>query len=128
MGLNLYRSFILSGLVVGALFIGGPATACPILLKAEPRVGSSVSGPLNEVVLHFTGKIHPDKSALTVKDKQGRDMTTGKPVGQGKPIDSISVPVKITEKGKYKVTWRIHCDCGEGEDSIIPGDYSFNVK
>jgi methionine-rich copper-binding protein CopC len=114
-------------LAAGSALGTAPAMACPILVKASPRVGSTVEKPVNQVSLYFSGPIDPSGSELTVLDKQGRNVTNGKLRGSGNPADTIAVPVKHLEPGTYKVTWRILCHC-EDDDSVFPGSYSFIVK
>lgn len=114
-------------LLVGAAVYAAPAFACPVLKKADPRVGSEVDTPPPQVSLHFSGPIDVTKSTLEIKDAEGRSVVTGALIGTGNPVDTIAAPVKLSH-GKYKVLWHIHCNCEDGMDSVYPGDYSFTVR
>lgn len=125
------RTFIRVVLATGAIFIisnAPSALACPVLLKASPRVGASVTGPVNEVTLHFSGTIDPAQSDLKVFDAQGHTVSAGKPFGLGNPVETIGVKIRAVAPGAYKVKWHVHCDCEEGKGSVFPGDYSFILR
>lgn len=118
---------LFAGLLAGAVLYAAPALACPVLVKASPRVGSTIDEAVPQVSLHFSGPVDAARSMLEVKDDQGRSVVTGKIAGSGAPVDTVSVPVTL-HSGTYKVTWHVHCNCEDGQNSIYPGDYSFTVK
>ena len=111
------------------LFAAGPALACPVLEQASPRVGHTVSGPIPEVSLRFSGAVIPDSSTLEVDNEQGVAVSTGKPYGDKNDETVIAVKIKNPHlpPGKYKVLWKVMCDCGDGEHSIMPSSYKFTV-
>ena len=111
-----------------SLLISNAVMACPVLQKADPKVGSTVNAPVKKVSLHFSGKVDAVKSELSVTDAKGRDMANGKITGEGNPTDTIVAPVKILAPGTYKVKWHIYCNCEDNKGSMFPGSYSFIVQ
>jgi methionine-rich copper-binding protein CopC len=100
-----------------------PAYACAILEKANPRVGSEVSGPVGTVTLNFSMQVFPKDSTISVSDEAGHDMASG-PAFAGADDSVIVTKVKPLPPGKYKVHWNVLAACGSKE----PGNYKFTVK
>lgn len=109
--------------VTALLLASGSAKACAVLERANPRVGSTVSGPLDALQLRFSLQIYPKESTIKVTAADGALVSLG-PVS-GDPADNkvVAVRLKSLAPGKYKVVWDVLADCGSHE----PGDFKFTV-
>ena len=101
------------------------ARACAVLEHAEPRVGSTVSAPVQQVTLHFSMQVFPAKSTMSVLAPDGTDMAAGKAFASN-PSDNATLAIRVRDllPGKYKVRWNVLAACGSKE----PGDYKFTVQ
>ena len=122
------KNLSLAIILTGAVLTAAPVWACPVLLKASPKVGANVTGTVDKVTLYFSGPIDVAHSDLGVFDSANVNIAVGKPQGVGDPVKAISVPIRSVSKGVYKVKWHIHCDCEDAKGAIFPGDYSFIVQ
>ena len=114
----------LFGVALGAT----PALACPVLIKANPRVGATISaGVVKSVTMHFSGPIKAENSDLKVVDAKGLDHAAGKIIA-GQSTNDILVPVKNMLPGQYKVQWHIQCECEDRTKSVFPGSYPFTIE
>jgi methionine-rich copper-binding protein CopC len=105
------------------LLFSGRAQACAVLKKASPRVGSTVSGPLDTVSLRFSMQIFPADSRLSVLDSKGNTVSVGKVLGDPSDNTVIATDVRSLPPGRYEVVWNVLAACGSHE----PGDFRFSV-
>ncbi len=118
------KKFILClGVVLPGLLYAGPAAACAVLEKASPRVGSTVSGPVNVVSLTFSMQVFPPSSSVDVLNERGHKMNVGTAFADGGK-EMIATKVKSLPPGTYKVHWNVLAACGSKE----PGNYKFTVS
>ncbi len=109
-----------------ALFflVASPAWTCPVLERAEPRVGDEVKVAAKAVTLRFSGPVIVAQSELAVKDAHGKTVSTGKPYGSAaKDNADIAIHIPTLAPGDYTVDYNVFCDCG----SYTPGSYGFTV-
>lgn len=112
--------------LAGLLILAGPANACPIFKRAEPKVGSEIQASPPEVRLHFSGTVLEKEGQLDVFDMENRLVSEGKPY-KGENDSVIAVKLKPLPPGHYKVVWAIHCECEGNTSSVIPGNFKFTV-
>ena len=79
----------------------GTATAGSILNWSRPAAGSTVNGPVNELVLHFTPPARLSEVTVTGPDGAMPMMITA--VGE---VDHYSLPLSGLGPGRYAVDWR----------------------
>jgi methionine-rich copper-binding protein CopC len=113
-------------LLSALLVFSSPSFACPVLHKAEPRVGSEIATAPDAVRIYFSQPVLPDESNLQVLNSSGQVVSHGKAYGEN---DDKIVAVKLgpLPPGKYKVVWKVRCNCEDDEMTLIPGDYKFTV-
>jgi methionine-rich copper-binding protein CopC len=90
--------------VVLAAFIAGlasPALAHAFLEKASPAAGENLHAPAR-IALHFSERLEPSFSAVTVTDESGADVGAGPSVADG---DDMTLTLKLLKPGRYRVTW-----------------------
>ncbi|MBL0319255.1 MAG: copper resistance protein CopC [Alphaproteobacteria bacterium] len=109
--------------IVFCVGIAQGSWACPMLEKANPKVGSVVEISPEVVEIKFSTKIFPDSSTLDVFDPTGHKVNVGKPYGKEGDDTMILTKVNIHTPGRYKVQWNVFCDCG----AMTPGEYKFDV-
>lgn len=105
------------------LLMNGTAQACAVLEKANPRVGSTVSGPLDDVHLRFSMQVFPADSTVAVLNANGQPMSFGKPFADPTDNTTLAIAVRSLPPGRYKVAWNVFAACGSYE----PGDFKFTV-
>ena len=91
-------------LTLALLLLGSPAAhAHAFLDHANPRVGSTVRTPPQEVTLWFTQKLEPAFSSARVTDGSGAR------VDQGARAEGMQlhVSVKPLPPGTYRVRWKV---------------------
>ncbi|MDP9423629.1 MAG: copper resistance protein CopC [Pseudomonadota bacterium] len=76
-------------------------TASSILAWSRPAVGSTVSAPVNELVLHFTPPARLGEVTVTGPDGAMPMMVTA--VGE---VEHYSLPLTADTPGAYTVAWR----------------------
>ncbi len=88
----------------------------------EPKVGSSVSTPPPQVVIHYDNRIEPVFAKLAVADSKGDSVTAGAPVVS---TDRLSLSVKLGKlsSGAYTVSWAVTAEDGHRTQ----GSYQFTV-
>jgi methionine-rich copper-binding protein CopC len=90
------------------------------LQGAEPRAGSTVGEPPREVTLHFSQRLEPSLSSITVTDDSGQRVDAGQASVSG---TTMSVPLRAIGPGTYHVSWRaLSVDTHTSE-----GSFSFTV-
>ena len=89
-----------------------------ILASSNPKPGSIVSGPVNQLALHFDPPARLDEVSITGPD--GTMPTKIHSVGE---VTDYSLPLGGLGPGSYRVDWRATSG-GEG----YRGSFSFKVK
>ena len=110
-------------LVVLAMFPAANALAHAQLQRAEPAVGSRIAAAPASVTLHFSEKLEPRFSSVTVADAAGtrvdkKDLALV-------PGDAMAVRVGLLplKPGTYRVTWHaVSVDTHKTQ-----GDFRFTV-
>jgi len=104
--------------------LSGHAYGCGFLESGDPKVGSMVDGSVSRVALTFSEKVYPAASEILVTNVEGGRMNVGKAFGVSGNDALVVTSVKTLPPGKYKVSWKVLCDCG----SLMPGSYKFTVR
>jgi methionine-rich copper-binding protein CopC len=96
------------------------AHAHATLQSAEPRVGSTVASPPHQVTLHFSQRLEPSLSSITVTNGSGQRVDAGRASVSG---TTMSVSLGAIGPGTYHVSWRaLSVDTHTTE-----GSFSFTV-
>ena len=119
------RDAVMTGLAL-ILLSAHPAMACPVLKKADPRVGSTIQQAPPALTLHFSGPIILDQSTLTVTDADGYIVSHG-PLRHSDDDNSVAVAMSADHPGRYKARWTLICNCEGSDHTAMPGDFSFTV-
>lgn len=90
-----------------------PATNGSILEMSIPASGSTVKGPVNELMLHFNPAARLDE--VTVTGPQGTMPMMITPVGE---VQHYSLPLSGLGPGAYTVAWRATSQGREYQDSF----------
>jgi len=94
----------LSTAALCCLLLPTPVAAHAFLDGAVPRVGSEISAPPAEVMLHFTQGLEPDFSNIEVQDNAGTSVADGAPHSEGDPTN-LAIKLKKIGPGIYTVIW-----------------------
>lgn len=101
------------------------AHAHAFLDRSEPRVGSTLHAPPEEVRIWFTQALEPAFSSIAVSNADGVAVTAGKATLDPKDPKLLKVSLKPLPAGTYRVKWRVisvdtHPTQGEFSFSIAP--------
>ena len=108
-----------------ALGAAGAAHAHAGLKSATPAVNGVVSPALKEMRFTFSEPIVPAFSGVSVTDRKGHSVQTGKPVADLKNKNVLVVPLKGTlSNGTYQMVWHAVA----ADTHRVEGHYGFNVK
>ena len=98
---------------------GAPPTPdVPRLERSEPAAGSTVKGPLNQLMLHFNRPARLEEVTITGPDGSMPMMIT--PVGE---IEHYALPLSGLGRGAYSVAWRATASGREQQ-----GRFGFTVR
>ena len=102
------HNMIIRSLVV-ALFLAASSVvwAHAFLDHADPKVGSTVTGPPTELKIWFTQELEPAFSAVEVRDAQGRQVDKKQAHLNDKDKTEFIVPLAPLAPGIYTVTWHV---------------------
>ncbi len=89
-----------------------------ILVSSTPAAGSTVSGPVNELMLHFSPPA--TLAEVTVTGPEGMMPMMPSPVGE---VEHYSLPLSGLGSGTYTVDWRARAAGQEHR-----GRFSFTVR
>jgi copper resistance protein C len=119
------RIRVISGAAVAALIAvagtASPAAAHTTLQSSNPEADSTVSKPLTQVELDFTGSIRDQFTEVTVRGPGGRKYETGAPSTDGDKVAQPLLPLDAS--GKYRIAYRVVAEDGHP----ITGKISFTV-
>ena len=94
------------------------------MVRAEPRVGSSVEKAPTEVRIWFSESVHPASSSIKVFDEQGKQVD--KKDTHADPNNHAVLDVSLISRlrpGSYRVSWRVM----SVDTHVTNGDFSFQV-
>lgn len=108
--------------VAFAVFFGANAAQAHTKLeKAEPAEGTTVSAPLKQVKIRFSGKLDPKMSKIALIGPAGPVKTgAAKVEAERSLVASIDADLP---SGKYTVAWQT----AGGDGHVQKGEYSFSV-
>jgi methionine-rich copper-binding protein CopC len=92
------RRLVLAAALAG---LSGPAAAHAFLEAASPAAGQNLRAP-SHVELHFSERLEPSFSAVTVSDEAGADVSAGTAIVLG---TQMSLALKPLRPGRYRVVW-----------------------
>lgn len=121
----MFTHWFLATIVVGsciALFAPRVAFAHAVLLRSQPAVNSTVSGPDVAVLLKYNSRVDMGHSTLTLLEPDGR---VEKVAIAGEPEPGV-LSAKLTGlvKGSYVLRWQVLATDGH----ITRGKVPFRVK
>lgn len=93
-------------------------TTQSILANSSPAAGSTVTGPVEELALHFSPPARLDEVTVSGPDGSMPMMLT--PVGE---VSTYSLPVSELGAGNYRVTWK-----AASRGRAYQGSFSFIVR
>jgi methionine-rich copper-binding protein CopC len=97
---------------------GSAGTAGSILEGSRPAAGSTVQGPVDELVLHFAPPARLDEVTVT-----GADGTMPMMVHSAGETTDYSLPLSGLEPGAYRVDWRARIGSRQ-----YGGSFEFSVR
>lgn len=95
-----------------------------LLVRAEPRVGSTVNKPPTEVRVWFSETIQPGASSIQVLDARGKQVDkadTHSDRGHGAILCISLLPALMP--GTYKVVWRVT----SMDTHVTSGNFHFRI-
>ena len=98
--------------------LANPGAAASILAWSKPAAGSTVGGPVNELVLHFSPPARLGEVTVTGPDGAMPMMVTA--VGE---VEHYSLPVSELESGRYTVAWK-----ATAGSAAYSGSFGFQVR
>jgi hypothetical protein len=106
------------------LVLQSQAWAHAFLDHAQPKVGSTLTGPPAEIKIWFTQNIEPAFSSIQVQDAQGRevDKKDAHPDDKDKSLLIVSLPP--LPAGTYTVSWHVV----SVDTHKTQGHFEFTVK
>jgi methionine-rich copper-binding protein CopC len=111
-------------LLLGGSFVDAPQAAAHAFLDhAEPRVGSTVRTPPNELRLSFTQELEPAFSTVQVQDESGAKVDRGDVKVDADDATLLRVSLNPLPPGTYKVIWRVV----SVDTHPTEGDFTFQV-
>lgn len=98
-----------------------PATgnARALLVSSSPADGSTVTGPVSEVQLHFSRPVRLIELALTAPD--GSVMPTM--INSAGEQQHYRIPVSVDQPGRHRVDWRVSVS-----DGAVSGSFAFTNR
>ena len=122
------QTSLMCTLAAGMMSVTGcvaPSAAAPaaessasILASSRPTAGSTVTGPVDELVLHFDRPARLDE--VTVSGPHGVLPMMLSPAGE---VRDYSLPVSELDRGAYSVSWRA---TAAGQE--YRGSFGFTVR
>ena len=95
-----------------------------LLIRAEPRVGSTVNKPPREVRVWFSETVHPAASSIEVLNASGKQVDkadTHSDRGHGAILCISLLPALMP--GTYKVVWRVT----SMDTHVTNGNFHFRI-
>jgi len=91
---------------------------------ADPKVGSTISGPLARVRIWFDGALEPVFSSIVVQDANGEMVDKGDGHVDTSDATLLEVSLPPLPEGAYRVIWSVVARDGHRTS----GDYIFVIK
>ena len=116
----IYEPCFLAAIVIWsiALFAPREALAHAVLVKSQPEVNSTVSGPEVAVLLKYSSRIDVEHSTLTLLTPDGK---VEKVVISGEPSPGLlSAKLKGLVKGAYVLRWQVLAADGHVTRGKVP--------
>jgi methionine-rich copper-binding protein CopC len=101
-----------------------PACAHALLERAQPPVGSEISGAPRQIVLTFTEAVEPLFSTIELRDPGGSPVTTSKPVSPPGDNRRLAIDLPALAGGEYKVIWH----ATSVDTHKTEGSYRFTIR
>lgn len=98
-----------------------PAWAGTSLLQTDPQADSTVTGPVDEIRLSFSGNVNADRSSAVVRGSDGTTYNDG-PLQVVLDINAVQ-PVRPLSAGEYVVNWVAATGAGD----TARGEFRFTV-
>ena len=92
--------------------------------RSDPRVGSTVSGPVTSVSIWFDSDLEPLFSKIVVKNSSGKQVDKGDSHADPKNDALLIVDVTPLPPGAYHVYWSVVAR----DTHRTEGDFTFTVK
>jgi copper transport protein len=93
--------------VVIALAVPASASAHAYLVRTVPAASGVVNTPPAQVSLTFDEAVEPRFAIISVTDKDGHQVTDGRPERSPSDPNTLVVPLKKIPEGWYLVYWRV---------------------
>lgn len=107
-----------------ALGVATQALAHAHLTASDPAANATVAAP-RQLTLHFSERLNPKFSGMTVTMSQMNNMAVPVKVAVGKDGETlVATPSQPLSAGAYKVTWH----AVTADTHRTQGDYSFTVR
>lgn len=109
---------------LSALAMATQASAHAHLTASDPAANAAVAAP-KQLTLHFSEKLNPKFSGLTVTMPQMNDMKTPVKVAVSKDrLSLVATPTQPLSAGVYKVNWH----AVTADTHRMQGAYTFTVR
>jgi methionine-rich copper-binding protein CopC len=109
-------------LVATVLWLPRAALAHAFPDAEEPKVGSTVTSPPQQVAIRFNAPIEALFAKLDVLDNNGQNQDAGTPQVSA-DTQTLTVPLKPLTPGEYTVKWSVVAKDGHRTE----GSYTFTV-
>jgi copper transport protein len=93
--------------IVVALAIPASAAAHAYLVRTSPSASGVVNTPPAQVSLTYDEAVEPRFAFVSVTDKDGHQVTDGRPARSSTDPNTLVVPLKKIGEGWYLVYWRV---------------------
>src|SRR5262247_3951780 len=93
--------------VVIALAVPASASAHAYLVRTVPSASGVVNTPPAQVSLTFDEAVEPRFAIISVTDKDGHQVTDGRPARSPTDPNTLVVPLQKIAEGWYLVYWRV---------------------
>lgn len=115
---------VAGGIFAAATLVAPFAFAHAKLLASDPQAGVVLEKAPKEISLTFNEKIEEPFSSISLLDKDGKAVSTGKAKVDSANSAVLRLPVQILPNGSYSVKW-----VAVGHDGHRrTGDFTFSVK
>ncbi|HEX7759437.1 MAG TPA: copper homeostasis periplasmic binding protein CopC [Caulobacteraceae bacterium] len=113
------------GVAAALVLVASAASAHPKLLSASPAPGGSIAGSPREIRLSFSEAVYPRLSAVTLSNRAGAVVKTGRVNTAAGNSRQVVAPINAPlAPGRYHVAWR----AVSTDTHHVQGQFDFTVK
>lgn len=122
--MNVFKTMIAASIVAAATLASPFAAAHAGLKSSDPQAGAALTVAPKQISLTFNEKIEQAFSTVTLSDKDGKPVATGKAKVDDANPAIVYLEVPALAAGEYTVSWAVAGHDGHRRK----GDFKFSVK